>query len=91
MINSSYNYNPFNITALLNNESHLETIEKNGGAERLEMHTSDNPGLASDGFTDPILFATALKKNRFYLFTRFEPEWTKDENVNSSGKATGHV
>ena len=63
----------------------LQRSATSKAALTLEMHTSENPGLASDGFTDPILFATALKKNRFYLFTKFEPEWTKSDDVNSSG------
>ena len=68
------------------NVAMLQRSTTSRAALTLEMHTSENPGLTADGFTDPILFATALKKNRFYLFTRFEPEWTKDENVNSSGQ-----
>ena len=64
----------------------LQRSATSKAALTLEMHTSENPGLASDGFTDPILFATALKKNRFYLFTKFEPEWTKSDDVNSSGE-----
>lgn len=68
------------------NVAMLQRSTTSRAALTLEMHTSENPGLTADGFTDPILFATALKKNRFYLFTRFEPEWTKDENVNSSDR-----
>nr|UMA83648.1 venom-related protein peptidyl-prolyl isomerase [Conus judaeus] len=40
-----------------------------------EMMASDNPLLEST-FVDPILFCTAFKKNRFYLFTQREPDET---------------
>ncbi|XP_025109974.1 LOW QUALITY PROTEIN: peptidylprolyl isomerase domain and WD repeat-containing protein 1-like [Pomacea canaliculata] len=40
-----------------------------------EMAASDNPLLQSV-FQDPILFCTAFKKNRFYMFTHREPEDT---------------
>ena len=35
----------------------------------MEMQAADNPTLEAVK-VDPILFATAFKKNRFYLFTR---------------------
>lgn len=38
-----------------------------------ELETSDNPTLQLSG-ADPTLFAAAYKKNRFYLFTRREPD-----------------
>ncbi|XP_064385842.1 peptidylprolyl isomerase domain and WD repeat-containing protein 1-like [Halichondria panicea] len=38
----------------------------------MEMEVSENPGLCKDT-SDPTLFCTAYKKNRFYLFTRKEP------------------
>jgi len=38
----------------------------------LEMEVADNPALrASD--TDPVLFCSSFKKNRFFLFTQREP------------------
>lgn len=40
-----------------------------------EMVASDNP-LLENVFQDPILFCTGFKKNRFYMFTRREPEET---------------
>ena len=42
----------------------------------LEMKASSNPNLQVIRH-DPTLFCTAYKKNRFYLFTRREPEDTK--------------
>ena len=38
-----------------------------------ELETSDNPVLQLSS-ADPTLFAAAYKKNRFYLFTRREPD-----------------
>jgi peptidylprolyl isomerase domain and WD repeat-containing protein 1 len=38
------------------------------------MAASDNPILAEKGFRDPILFCTAYKRSRFYMFTQSEPE-----------------
>jgi peptidylprolyl isomerase domain and WD repeat-containing protein 1 len=43
----------------------------------LEMKASNNPNLQVIRH-DPTLFCTAYKKNRFYLFTRREPEDTKN-------------
>ena len=40
------------------------------------MEVSDNPTLRRDT-SDPTLICTAYKKNRFYMFTRREPEDTK--------------
>ena len=37
------------------------------------MEVSDNPNLRKDT-SDPTLFCTAYKKNRFYMFTRREPD-----------------
>jgi peptidylprolyl isomerase domain and WD repeat-containing protein 1 len=42
----------------------------------LEMRASNNPNLQIVK-QDPTIFATAYKKNRFYLFTKREPEDTK--------------
>jgi peptidylprolyl isomerase domain and WD repeat-containing protein 1 len=47
----------------------------------LEMEVSDNPTLLKTS-EDPTIFATAYKKNRFYLFTRREP----DENKSGDGE-----
>lgn len=38
------------------------------------MAASANPILANKGVRDPTLFCTGYKKQRFYLFTRAEPE-----------------
>ncbi|KAJ3366979.1 hypothetical protein GGF32_000040 [Allomyces javanicus] len=39
----------------------------------LAMASSENPNLQDAGAIDPTLFATAYKKNRFFLFTRRDP------------------
>uniref|UniRef100_A0A8C1X6Q3 peptidylprolyl isomerase n=1 Tax=Cyprinus carpio TaxID=7962 RepID=A0A8C1X6Q3_CYPCA len=45
-------------------------------APTIEMKASDNPALQSSD-PDPTIFCTAFKKNRFYMFTKREPEDTK--------------
>ncbi|XP_066507276.1 peptidylprolyl isomerase domain and WD repeat-containing protein 1 [Hoplias malabaricus] len=45
-------------------------------APTIEMKASDNPALQSTN-PDPTIFCTAFKKNRFYMFTKREPEDTK--------------
>ncbi|KAM9456620.1 peptidylprolyl isomerase domain and WD repeat-containing protein 1 [Clarias gariepinus] len=45
-------------------------------APTIEMKASDNPALQSTE-PDPTIFCTAFKKNRFYMFTKREPEDTK--------------
>ena len=42
-------------------------LKQSNTATTLEMHASDNPGL-DEGFTDPTLFCTAFKKNRYLLY-----------------------
>ena len=39
----------------------------------VEMAASDNPGL-KNVFVDPLLICTAFKKQRFYIFSRREPD-----------------
>ncbi|XP_027018184.1 peptidylprolyl isomerase domain and WD repeat-containing protein 1 [Tachysurus fulvidraco] len=45
-------------------------------APTIEMKASDNPALQTAD-PDPTIFCTAFKKNRFYMFTKREPEDTK--------------
>uniref|UniRef100_A0AAV2IW90 peptidylprolyl isomerase n=1 Tax=Knipowitschia caucasica TaxID=637954 RepID=A0AAV2IW90_KNICA len=45
-------------------------------AQTVEMKASDNPALQNVE-ADPTIFCTAFKKNRFYLFSKREPEDTK--------------
>ncbi|RKO92503.1 hypothetical protein BDK51DRAFT_36400 [Blyttiomyces helicus] len=47
----------------------------------LEMAASDNPTYQESEATDPTLFCTAYKRNRFYSFSRREP----DSEESSSG------
>ena len=58
-------------------------LKQSNTATTLEMAASDNPGL-DEGFTDPTLFCTAFKKNRFYLFSKRQPKDT------SSGALFNH-
>lgn len=41
------------------------------------MAASANPILANKATRDPTLFCTGYKKQRFYLFTRSEPEYVE--------------
>ncbi|MEE6458392.1 hypothetical protein FKM82_000276 [Ascaphus truei] len=50
--------------------------KKHRSATTVEMKASDNPVLNSI-LPDPIIVCTAFKKNRFYMFTKREPEDTK--------------
>lgn len=52
------------------------TGKKKKAAIDVETAASDNPALQSV-FFDPLLFTTAFKKNRFYIYSRREPEDTK--------------
>uniref|UniRef100_A0A8D3ADG3 peptidylprolyl isomerase n=1 Tax=Scophthalmus maximus TaxID=52904 RepID=A0A8D3ADG3_SCOMX len=45
-------------------------------APTVEMKASDNPAL-DNVEPDPTIFCTAFKKNRFYMFSKREPEDTK--------------
>jgi len=57
-------------------------VKTSTAANTIEMATSENPSLSNDGARDPTLFATAYKKNRFFLFTRRSPRDTS--SVDSS-------
>ncbi|XP_054279238.1 peptidylprolyl isomerase domain and WD repeat-containing protein 1-like [Macrosteles quadrilineatus] len=50
--------------------------KKSKAAVTVELEASENPTLDSLN-PDPTIFCTAFKKNRFYMFTRREPEDTK--------------
>ncbi|KAJ2627100.1 Peptidyl-prolyl cis-trans isomerase cyp15, partial [Coemansia sp. RSA 1694] len=45
---------------------------------RLDLAASSNPGARPAG-GNPTLFCTALKRNRFYMFTRNEPDHSSQE------------
>jgi peptidylprolyl isomerase domain and WD repeat-containing protein 1 len=47
------------------------------GLTTLAMAASQNPLLQDKSARDPTLFCTAYKKQRFYIFSRSEPEDTK--------------
>ncbi|XP_039614615.1 peptidylprolyl isomerase domain and WD repeat-containing protein 1 isoform X2 [Polypterus senegalus] len=52
------------------------TAKVHKAAPTIEMKASENPALQSVE-PDPTVFCTAFKKNRFYMFTKREPEDTK--------------
>ncbi|CAH1775450.1 unnamed protein product [Owenia fusiformis] len=54
--------------------------KKSSAAVTMEMEASDNPNLTNTP-SDPTIFCTAFKKNRFYLFSRREPIDTKSADT----------
>lgn len=56
-----------------------------------EMAASSNPSLEAAGQADPTLFATGFRKNRFYLFSRREPDDSAigEANADGTGLLTG--
>lgn len=79
---------------------------KKSGEITIEMLASENPALKRMMITDPTIFCTAWKKNRFYLITKREPDIssdsilanrdvlnekpTKDDLVNSTNISKSH-
>lgn len=56
------------------------SAKKPKAALTVEMQASDNPTLQAVK-PDPTLFCTAFKKNRFYMFTRREPDDMKSADA----------
>ncbi|GIY59183.1 peptidylprolyl isomerase domain and WD repeat-containing protein 1 [Caerostris darwini] len=54
----------------------LGVPQKSKAAITVDMEASENPTLEARS-SDPTIFCTAFKKNRFYLFTSREPDDTK--------------
>lgn len=52
---------------------------KTEGVMTLEMRASDNPNI-NNFLNDPCIFCTAFKKNRFYIFSKRDPEDSSSEN-----------
>ncbi|CAI2293325.1 unnamed protein product [Caenorhabditis sp. 36 PRJEB53466] len=55
-----------------------------GAAITLETAAADNPTLNRKTDPDPLMICSALRKNRFYMFTNTEPFNTEDEEGNQS-------
>ncbi|KAF7365190.1 Peptidyl-prolyl cis-trans isomerase cyp15 [Mycena venus] len=53
------------------------------GVTTMAMAASANPILANKGARDPTLFCTGYKKQRFYMFTRSEPEYSPFHPISS--------
>ncbi|KAJ3087037.1 Peptidyl-prolyl cis-trans isomerase cyp15 [Quaeritorhiza haematococci] len=51
----------------------------------LAMAASDNPVYKETEMTDPTIFATAYKRNRFYLFTKRDPD-SEDNQSTGAGR-----
>ncbi|CAG8486722.1 1718_t:CDS:10 [Ambispora gerdemannii] len=56
------------------NMSLYQGAPKKKAVVTLEMATSDNPLMKESESTDPTLFCTAFKRNRFFMFTTREPD-----------------
>ena len=52
----------------------------------LEMAVSENPAFKEQTITDPILFTSAFKKSRFYLFSIREPTEAESGDPLTSGR-----
>lgn len=59
---------------------------KKKGVTTLAMAASDNPVYKETELIDPTLFCTAYKKNRFFAFTRREPD--AEDSFANSGSVT---
>jgi len=64
---------------------HQTIPNKSKASVSAEMKASDNPGLEAS-HPDPTLLCTAFKKNRFYLFTKREPEESSGENATGADR-----
>jgi len=60
------------------NVSLYQGVPKAKATITLEMAASENPAFKDPLETDPMLFATAFKKNRFYAISKREPEEQED-------------
>lgn len=70
--------------ALMQGTAGLTTGSGTAGNSNLELTASSNPGNSSKSTVMPILFCTAYKRNRFFLFSRVEPDH-QDSDENGSG------
>lgn len=69
MIAKGENFRPLAVTICQEKEE-----SKYGAVITPEMLASDNPTIARDHEVDPTIFCTGFRKNRFYLFTKREPD-----------------
>ncbi|TPX34041.1 hypothetical protein SmJEL517_g03184 [Synchytrium microbalum] len=52
----------------------------------MAMAASDNPALQNAELSDPTLFCTAYKRNRFYLFTQRDPNEAQEQGTAGGGR-----
>ncbi|TPX41199.1 hypothetical protein SeLEV6574_g06213 [Synchytrium endobioticum] len=52
----------------------------------LAMAASDNPALKDTEASDPTLFCTSYKRNRFYLFTQRDPNEVQEQGTAGGGR-----
>ncbi|KAI9145218.1 peptidyl-prolyl cis-trans isomerase cyp15 [Paraphysoderma sedebokerense] len=68
------------------NVSLYQGAPKKKAVVTLEMAASDNPAFKETETTDPTLFCTAYKRNRFFLFSRRGPDELEDSTAPSTGR-----
>lgn len=86
-----YNFHKKQLVRLLgkleNGERFLKLALYQGKALRNPKGTVGAGGMSSQQkIKDPTLYCTAFKKNRFYIFSRREPEDQEDKNVGVIGR-----
>lgn len=66
---------------------HQKISDVKGSIKTPDLVASDNPTLENSSNSDPTIFCTGFRKNRFYMFTKREPD---DSSMNSEeGALTG--
>lgn len=83
MIGKGENFRPISL-ALHQTIPDLKAVKSTLTAE---MAASSNPNLEAASHADPTLFTTGFRKNRFYMFTRREP----DDSAMGSAEADGSM
>lgn len=87
MVGKGENFRPLSVAM---HQSIPEQVRNTKNLVTAEMATSHNPTLEAAGHADPTLFTTGFRKNRFYMFTRREPDDTAmGGSEESGGNVTG--
>lgn len=84
MIGKGENFRPLSLSL----HQQIPDLKSTKTATTPEMVTSYNPTLEASTHSDPTIFCTGFRKNRFYMFTKREPD---DSTINASedGVLTG--
>ncbi|KAH7638367.1 hypothetical protein HUG17_2400 [Dermatophagoides farinae] len=84
MIGKGENFRPLSVAL----HQQIADLKTSKGVLTPEMITANNPTLEQAAHSDPTLFCTGFRKNRFYMFTKREPD---DSAMNSSATAEDGV